>query len=270
MPFHRVNDIDIYYESGGDGPRLLYISGSGGDLRRGPRVLDGPLSEHFEILAYDQRGLGQTTRPDATYTMQQYADDAAGLLDVLGWESCRVVGVSFGGMVAQELAIRHPQRVERAVFACSSPGGAGGSSYPIQEYLDMSPEEAARRSLPVQDTRRDDEWQAAHPDDVRATIDQRRARLAAWAADPQAAMGYRRQLEARWAHDTFDRLREIELPVLIAGGRYDDQAPPANQVAMHDRLPNSRLEFFEGGHGFIRQDPTAFERIIAFLQASPR
>ena len=157
VPFHRVNDIDIYYESGGDGPRLLYISGSGGDLRRGPRVLDGPLSEHFEILAYDQRGLGQTTGPDATYTMQQYADDAAGLLDVLEWESCRVVGVSFGGMVAQELAIRHPQRVERAVFACSSPGGAGGSSYPIQEYLDMSPEEAARRSLPMQDTRRDDD-----------------------------------------------------------------------------------------------------------------
>ncbi len=265
MQFHRVNDIEIYYESSGDGPRLLYISGSGGDLRRGPRVLDGPLAKHFQLLAYDQRGLGQTTKPDSTYTMQQYADDAAGLLDVLSWESCKVVGVSFGGMVAQELAIRHPRRVERAVFACSSAGGAGGSSYPIQEYLDMSPDEAARRSLPVQDTRRDAEWQAAHPDDVQTAIDQRRARVVAWAEDPQAAMGARRQLEARWAHDTFDRLHEIEIPVLIAGGRYDNQAPPANQVAIHDQLPNSRLEFFAGGHGFMRQAPAAIERVIAFL-----
>ena len=70
----------------------------------------------------------------------------------------------------------------------------------------------------------------------------------------------------RWAHDTFDRLHEIEIPVLLAGGRYDNQAPPANQVAMHDQLPNSRLEFFEGGHGFIRQAPAAIERIIAFLR----
>ena len=113
MPFDRVNDIDVYYESGGDGPRLLYIGGSGGDLRRGPRVLDGPLAEHFRLLAYDQRGLGQTTKPDATYTIQQYADDAEGLLDAIGWESCKVVGVSFGGMVAQELAIRHPRRTLR-------------------------------------------------------------------------------------------------------------------------------------------------------------
>ena len=128
MPFAAVNGIRIHYELSGTGPRLLHISGSGGDLRRQPGVFDSPLSAHFEILAYDQRGLGQTDKLDGTYTMMDYAQDANDLLDVVGWDRCMVIGISFGGMVAQELALHSPQRVERLVLACTSSGGAGGSS----------------------------------------------------------------------------------------------------------------------------------------------
>ncbi|MEX0837956.1 MAG: alpha/beta hydrolase, partial [Parvibaculum sp.] len=107
MPFATIGDIEIYHERLGAGPRLLFISGTGGDLRVRPNVLDGPFPKHFDMLAYDQRGLGQTGKPDRPYSMAEYAEDAVGLMAAIGWGSALVVGVSFGGMVAQELAIRH-------------------------------------------------------------------------------------------------------------------------------------------------------------------
>ena len=125
MPRIHANHLDLYYERAGDGPPLLFISGTGGDLRVKPNVFDGGLGRAFDLIAYDQRGLGQSEKPDRAYSMADYADDAAGLLDALGVDSIKVVGVSFGGMVAQELALRHPGKVERLVLACTSPGGAG-------------------------------------------------------------------------------------------------------------------------------------------------
>ena len=263
MPIHHVRDIDLYAEIAGSGPRLLFLSGSGADLRtaRG----HAPFAEAFEVLTFDQRGLGRSGKPDGPYTMADYAEDALALLDVVGWETCHVVGVSFGGMVAQEVALRAPDRVRRLVLCCSSSGGAGGSSYPIHEYLDLSPEEAARRSLVVQDRRRDAAWQRAHPDAVTDAIEARELQRRAWAADPAGERGYRGQLAARWAHDTYERLPQLAMPVLIAGGTYDGQAPPENQRAIHALIPHADLEFFEGGHGFTREDPTAVPRIIEWL-----
>ncbi len=266
MPFYRVRDVAIYAEVGGDGPRLLVLGGSGADLR-GARH-DDAFAGDFEMLALDQRGLGRTTKPDHPYGMTDYAEDAAGLLDAVGWDACAVIGVSFGGMVAQELAIRFPERVTRAAFCCSSAGGAGGASYPIEEYFDLPPEEASRRNLRVQDTRRDEAWQAAHPEQVRTAIGAREARLGGWEEDPESRMGFRRQLAARAAHDVYDRLPLLTMPVFIAGGTYDGQAPPANQQALRRQIPQATLEFFEGGHGFLREDPRAIPRIIEWLRAA--
>ncbi|MBV9541857.1 MAG: alpha/beta fold hydrolase, partial [Alphaproteobacteria bacterium] len=138
MAFAKVGDLDMYYERAGSGPPLLFISGSGGDLRNKPNQMDGPLPKAFDVLSYDQRGLGQTSKPDKPYTMADYADDAARLMDHIGWKSARVIGVSFGGMVAQEVAIRAPGRIGRLVLACTSSGGAGGSSAPIHEIGDVA------------------------------------------------------------------------------------------------------------------------------------
>ena len=83
MPFIPISDIEIYYEMVGTGPRLLYISGTGADLRNKPNIFDSALADEFEILSFDQRGLGQTSRPDIPYSMADYAQDIVGLLDAL-------------------------------------------------------------------------------------------------------------------------------------------------------------------------------------------
>ena len=163
MPFVAVCDLHIYYEIRGTGPRLLTISGTGGDLRRSPNIFEMPIARYFEILAYDQRGLGQTSRPDIPYTMADYAADANALLDAVEWDRCLVMGISFGGMVAQELALRYPHRVERLVLACTTSGGAGGTSYPLHELADLPVEDYVHRILELSDTRRNSAWQAADP-----------------------------------------------------------------------------------------------------------
>ncbi len=265
MPKTRVGDIEIYYERGGDPslPRLLYISGTGGDLRLKPRALDNVWPKHFDTLVFDQRGLGQTDKPDRPYTMAGYADDAAGLMRAIGWSSARVLGISFGGMVAQELALRHPEMVERLVLACTSPGGAGGASFAFHEVGHLSAEERANLMLGISDTRHDAAWAAAHPNEYGVLT---RVLNNPFTNEPGYAIGAKRQLEARAHHDTWDRLPQIACPTLITGGRYDGIALPETQEKMTRRIPGARLEMFEGGHAFMMQDARAIPAIIAFLE----
>ncbi len=266
MPFTNVRDLKMYYEIRGKGPRLLAISGTGGDLRRSPNIFKMPFAQHFEILAYDQRGLGQTSKPDIPYTMVDYAEDANALLDAVGWDRCLLMGISFGGMVAQEFALRYPQRVERMVLACTSSGGAGGASYPLHELADLPMEDYVCHILPLRDIRRNEIWREANPVQFQALFDETLEGLRVGANEPGRQVGTRRQLEARAHQDTYDRLPNIRMPVYICGGLYDGIAKPANQKAMQKKIPGSRLEMFEGGHLFYIQDPRAFERIEAFLK----
>ena len=256
MPFGSANGISLYYELDGAGERLLFISGTGADLRHQPRLSDGPLVNAFEVLAYDQRGLGQSDVPEGPYTMADYADDAAALLDLVGWDSCRVLGVSFGGMVAQELAIRHPERVRRLVLACTSSGGVGGASYPLHELADLSADERERRQFQLLDARWDADWREANPEMV--------VLLSARTRQPMER-GPRLQLEARSHHDTAERLSGIGCPTLVCGGRYDGIAPPPNSEYLAAQIPGARLEMFDGGHIFFIQDPAAMPAIIDFL-----
>jgi 3-oxoadipate enol-lactonase len=263
VPFAPVRGIRLYYERGGDPAsrrRVLCISGTGGDLRQKPSLLDGPLADGLDLLAFDQRGLGRSDKPEGPYTMADYAADALALLDHVGWERCRVYGVSFGGMVAQELAVTAPERVERLVLACTSPGGAGGASYPLHELLGRPGNDDLGPYLRLLDVRGE---RAGEP--MRRIAEAMAARRAVGEGEPGREVGQRLQLEARRGHDTFDRLGRLTMPVLIAAGRYDGIAPPANQEAMHAAIPGSRLEWFEGGHVFMLQDPRANEVVRTFL-----
>ena len=266
MPLIPVRDIRIYYQISGQGPRLLYIGGTGGDLRASPSVFESPLAEHFQILAYDQRGLGRSDRPDRPYSMAAYADDAAGLLDALGWEDCLVMGFSFGGMVALELVLRHERRVRRLALTGAGAGGRLGASFPLHELVDLPLEQKARRMVELADVRMDAQGRKEHPAQFRAALEAAMARLSVGAGEPGRRTGAFRQLEARREHDVHDRLHRIKAPTLIAAGRHDGIAPPEIQRNLAEAIPGAELELFDGGHMFFLQNPRAFPRIIAFLK----
>ncbi len=273
MPFVAVSTPDlamplnVYYERRGEPktgvPCVLFISGTGGDLRVKPNVFDSALGSSFELLAFDQRGLGQTDKPESDYTMAGYADDAAALMDALGLVNAPVVGVSFGGMVAQELALRHPHKVSRLALACTSSGGAGGASYPLHELADLPEQERLEAHLAVADLRRDNAWREANPERWQALL-----QMAANArrTDVDTA-GANRQLAARAGHDTFTRLGELTMPVLIMAGRYDGIAPQENQLALSAAIKTSELRWYEGGHLFMVQDKSAYPQLCDWLSA---
>jgi pimeloyl-ACP methyl ester carboxylesterase len=257
-----VNGIDVYYERAGAGPRLLFLNGSGSTLASSEPLIR-PFTARFDVVAHDQRGLGRTSVSPGPYTMADYAADALALLNRVGWGGCRVIGVSFGGMVAQELAVTCPERVERLALACTSPGGAGGTSYPLHELASLPADERAARSLSVLDTRFTPEWLAAHPAD--RMLVEMMAKRAAGEKSEEQVRGASEQLDARRRHDVYDRLARISCPTLVAAGRYDGIAPVANAEAIAARVPDAELRVYEGGHAFFAQDPKALPDIIDFL-----
>jgi 3-oxoadipate enol-lactonase len=189
--------------------------------------------------------------------MADFAGDALALADHLSWQRFALIGISFGGMVAQEVAIAAPDRVTRMVLACTSSGGPGGSSSALHEVLSLPQAQRAERLIGLVDVR------TAKDPLLRAQISER---LATVLVDPDE--GARRQLEARRHHDTFARLREITAPTLVAAGRHDGLAPLANSRALADAIAGARLEVFEGGHAFLDQDPSAWPAVSAFLASS--
>jgi 3-oxoadipate enol-lactonase len=245
MPrFDGISDVSLYYERAGSGPPMLSISGSGTTLTEGlsPALL--PVSVCFDVVGYDHRGLGQSQCIDRPLTMADFASDALALADHLGWEEFALIGLSFGGMVAQHVASIAPTRVTRMVLGCTSAGGAGGSSYPLHER----PGPAVL--LGLMDSRPKEALALAKLMGVRPAP-----------AEP----GHTRQLEARQHHDVWDALPLITAPTLVASGRYDLIAPPVNGERIAERIPNATYRAFDGGHGFMAQDPQAWPAMMSFL-----
>lgn len=259
MAFIEVGDLTMYYELHGEGPPLLHISGSGGDLRTTAPGAHG-LNADFQGLHYDQRGLGQTSAGDHPPTMADFADDAAALCSALGWDRCHVMGTSFGGMVAQHVAIRHPGLVDKLVLNCTSPGG-DAPSYPLHELQELSPDGRADVWMPILDTR------YVPGEDIPGLGGFTKMMREGVAADRSAASqaGFSAQLEARRHHDANPGLPGISSPTLVCAGRYDGIAPVDNSERIVAAIPNATLDIFEGGHVFMLQDPRAVERTREFL-----
>jgi 3-oxoadipate enol-lactonase len=261
MPTVTANGISIYYERSGTGPPLLFCNGSGSTLE-GSQLLIAPFAERFDVVAHDQRGLGKTEIPPTPFTMAEYAADAMDLVDQVGWDRFRMVGISFGGMVAQEIAVTWPERVDRLALLCTSPGGADASSYPLQDLAQLSELERADTMLRLLDTRFTHEWLAALPADQGLV-----AMLAGRLGDKTAEQlrGEAGQIDARAHHDVTDRLPRVTCPTYVAAGRYDGIAPLPNSEAIVAAVPDAELHVYEGGHAFVAQDPAAFPEILDFL-----
>jgi 3-oxoadipate enol-lactonase len=276
MPNVHVRGINIYYEVHTPSPlpesmappqRVVLISGTGGDLRANPLRGRGLLETTFEVLMYDQRGLGQTDKPDDPYTMADYADDCVALMDALGWDTAHVMGISFGGMVAQHVALRYPTRVNKLVLACTSSGGLGGDSFDLLAVHDLPTKDRIEITAPIMDTRND---LTTDPPTLAPFFDALLPIMLSGNAlnsdDPSAAIGARRQLEARAEHNTWDQLKLIGAHTFVIGGTFDMQAPPENVRRLAAEIANSTIEFFDGGHMFLLQDPLAWPAIVEFLR----
>lgn len=265
MPFFVSNQLQIHYNIQGSGPRLVFIPGTASDLRQELQILNSPLVKHFEVLSFDPRGIGQSNSPDPHPTMLDYANDVKSLLDHVGWEKCRCIGESFGGMIAQEFALRSPAYVERLVLLVTSSGGKGGSSFPYHEHdvSGMSIEQRADFWVRNGDARTaDPNWKETklYRQQYETYLQVFRLR----AENPQGQLFSERQIAARKLHDTYERLPNLKMPVYVCGGRYDKTAPVENQLALWRMIPHARLSFFEGSHMLLWQDPFAFQSIAVF------
>lgn len=261
MPIARLSSAELHYELAGDQRaqrRVLVILGTDSKLGQGLSPFGWPGSERFSLLSYEHRDLGRSRSLQAGQpSMADFAADALELTEHLGWSSFSLVGISFGGMVAQELALLASERVERLVLAVTSGGGSLGASHPLHELYPRPADERAGAMAALLDTR--------------ATADPGlAAALRAYAAGgPEGAPpgGLRRQLEARRLHDVSDRLGALQVPCLIVAGRYDGLAPPERSAALAAAIRGARLAVLDGGHGVLLQDPCAWPLIAAFLDA---
>ncbi|MEU0498808.1 alpha/beta hydrolase [Mycobacterium sp. NPDC006124] len=264
MPTALIHDLEVFYEVLGDGPSVLFLNGSGSTVAE-VRALLRPLAKQFQVLVADYRGMGRTAMPDARYGMVDLAADAIGLADHMGWSTFRLLGISFGGMVAQEVAVTVPERISRLVLMCTSSGGAGGASYPLQSLADLSAEDRARVSTQVLDTRFTPDWLETHPAD-RALADRMARRRRDEETTEVAIRGAQLQLHARAEHDVFDRLGRITSPTLVASGRFDGIAPPANGAAIAAQIRGAVARIYDGGHAFFLQDSAAMPDAVDFLR----
>ena len=267
MPFINTKNLRIYYQSEGQGDNLLYISGTGGDLRKSPTPFDNDLKNNFRLTAYDQRGLGQTEATQGPYSMQDYAEDACHLLNQLDFKRSYVIGVSFGGMVAQHLAINFPDMVTKLVLMCTSPGGEKYHSYPLHELEEIENDiEYAKKFISISDLRINENFKNDNHIEYEVLIN----RIKNYLRSPESKenIGKILQLSARKDHNVIDKLENISCPTLIAGGLYDGIAPKENTDILNKLIPNSHKKFYKGGHTFFLEDQSAWKDIINFLKTS--
>lgn len=249
---------------------MLFLNGSGASIATSGPLINA-LAKTTQVLVHDQRGLGETSVPEGPYSMAQYAADARALLDHVGWTSCSIVGISFGGMVAQEFAVTWPETVERMVLMCTSAGGRAGSSYPLHELASLPAAEAFEARLRLSDSRfADPGWVASRPVESAIVEGMRAAALAAGEKSEERLRGERLQLEARTGHDVADRLNRMGAPVLVQAGRHDGIAPVSNSESIVSLLPDAVMSVYEGGHMFSAQDRRAIEDIRRFLATGER
>lgn len=263
MPLVNVKGININYEIYGEGPLLLFINGIGADIKNPVGAANSPLPKHFTVLAFDPRGLGDTDSSTEPFSIADLADDAASLAKTLGWEHYHVFGASMGGMVAQELAIRHPSIVDKLVLCVTTAGGSGRTSPVVIGELD---EMSIIEVLKLSDRRKDEAWAAANPEMFKRFTERYEAAKRIRLSNPKHSKGYAEQVNAALKHDTFDRLPQIKCPTLVCGGLYDGGNPPEEIRRLAGQIPGARCEFAESGHGDWYFDPKVWETIISFLQ----
>ncbi|MHC1741634.1 MAG: alpha/beta fold hydrolase [Syntrophobacteraceae bacterium] len=245
MPFCTCGDISLYYETVGNGFPVLLLSGlSGGTWSWFGQIPE--LSEHYRVVSFDNRGAGQSGMPRGPYRMVELAGDALCLLDHLQIERAFVLGLSMGGMIAQELALLSPGRVQALVLGCTHSGGPtrfAPPAYALSILMNndgLSQAEIVEKNMPLFLS---EECLKTRPDVVAAY------RQALLSPPPQPDHAFRAQLAAIAGFDCSHRLNGIEAPTLIVTGSRDVLVPRENAYFLAQNIAGAQLVEIQGvGH----------------------
>ena len=267
MPSVRVRDIQMFYQDVGEGDPVLLIMGFGGDhLAWAMQMAD--FAARHRVIAFDNRGVGQSDAPDAPYTTRMMADDALGLMDALGVDSAHVLGVSMGGMIAQELVLARPDRVRSLHLACTF-----GRPDPYMLALNSAWREM-RIGLGRESTLRtlglwlfSPTTYAERPELIEVLLQNSLAN-----PYPQSLIGFLRQGEAVAAHDALERLAAIRCPTLVSVAEDDILVPPRFAREIVARIPGAELRTIPAaGHGYFLERPDLFNELsLEFIARSSR
>jgi pimeloyl-ACP methyl ester carboxylesterase len=250
--------MKIAWESHGTGAPVLLVQGLGYARWGWDPVVPG-LAEHFRVLTFDNRGIGESDKPAGPYTAREMAEDALQVLDEAGLERAHVVGSSLGGMIAQEVAAAAPDRVDKLVLCSTTPGGPDGLPMPevtvrlIAEAPALAPQDALRRFVE----------NAVSVDAPSELVDEIYARRLANPPDPA---GWQAQAAAGTTFPGVDG--SITAPTLIVHGTDDNVVDFRNAELLAARIPGARVELVPGGgHLFFWEQPDTFVRIVSeFLE----
>jgi 3-oxoadipate enol-lactonase len=252
MPAVSVNRVRLFYEETGaaDAPPLVLIMGWGGDHTAWAFQVPALAVDH-RVIALDNRGVGQSDVPEGPYTIAGMAADVVGLMDALGVARAHICGASMGGMIAQELALRHPERVRTLQLHCTAPSIDAYGRFLIDTLVAVKArgdrEENVRAVMPWLLCRK---TMIERPDFIRFWIE----RALAYPY-PTSYEGLARQADAIRGHDTIARLGEIRVPTLLTTGAEDILVPPVSSRELHARIPGAELVTIpDAGHlHFIEQ-----------------
>jgi pimeloyl-ACP methyl ester carboxylesterase len=271
MSIAHVNGIDIYFEEHGDtgAEPVLMIMGYGGNgLVWAPQLR--ALAPCYRVITYDNRGSGRSSQPPGPYTIPQMAGDAAALLDHLGIDAAHVVGASMGGMIAQELALRHPSRVRSLALLCTTPGGPNAAAHRaiIERGAELDTMESVQASL-TPERARALLLDAFTPEYIDAPNEDFAAYLAPALQFPSTLDGLKGQFHAIAGHDTWDRLPSITAPALVMTGDADPLVDPRNSHILAQRIPGAALRIFPRlRHGFHAEAADAVnDALLRFIDA---
>lgn len=269
MPKARVNGVNLYYQVEGQGEPLILIQGYGGG-HEGWFFQTRAFKKHYQVITFDNRGIGKTDKSPTPYTIRTMADDTIGLMDHLGIDSAHVLGMSLGGMVAQEVAIGYRDRVKKLVLACTSPGQG--------EISDVHPE--MLRAIGVKEGSTEPDLKSVDFYELMSTIvslafNKRLYRmllvpLSKFYMKRVGVEGCIQQMEAVVGHSTVDRLHLIEAPTLVMTGTEDKIVSPRSSEEIASRIPNARLVKIEdGSHAFHMEMRGRFNKeVLDFLKGS--
>jgi 3-oxoadipate enol-lactonase len=257
MPFATVNDIDIHYRLAGQGEQtIVCINGLADDLETWAFQEEELTAAGYRLLLFDNRGIGKTSKPAGPYSSQLMAEDAKGLVDHLGITGFHLMGVSMGGMIAQEYALAYPGDLRSVTLGCTYAAPGPFCSRMFAMWGDMAP------VLGVPFVMRDVTLWAFTVD----FFSGRPQELAEFETGmkylDQPLPAYLAQLAVIQHHDTVSRLAEISTPALVLAGEQDILIPVSLSRQLHEGIPGSHWQTVKGGHACLWEHPASFNAAV--------